>query len=41
MKVELEVVYQTIENLHKACPQSSWRLVFYGRLPHQRRKQSG
>ena len=33
MKAELEVVYQTVENLHKACPDNSGDWYFTGNYP--------
>ncbi|WP_323755264.1 amidophosphoribosyltransferase [Roseivirga sp.] len=35
MKAELEVVYQTVENLHKACPDNSGDWYFTGNYPTQ------
>ena len=33
MKAELEVVYQTVENLHKACPNNAGDWYFTGNYP--------
>ena len=33
MNAEVEIIYQTIEGLHKACPSHTGGLVLYRRLP--------
>ena len=39
MQAPVEIVFQSIENLHKACPNNLGRLVFYWKLSNTRRKQ--
>ena len=38
LNAELSVVFQTVDNLHKACPNHLGRLVFYRKLSNTRRQ---
>ena len=40
-QAKVQIVYQTLEGLHEACPPPSGRLVLQRRLPHSRRREAG
>jgi amidophosphoribosyltransferase len=40
IKAEVKIIFQTVENLHRACPKNLRRLVLYWRLPNTRWKSS-
>lgn len=39
--IEIEIVYQTIKNLHRACEGHAGGLVFFGELSYSRGKSVG
>jgi len=41
MKADLQIVFQTIENLHKAIPMHKGDWYFTGKLPHPGRHEGG
>jgi amidophosphoribosyltransferase len=40
-EAEIELVFQTVDNLHKACPGHTGDWYFTGNYPTPRRKQGG
>ena len=40
INAKVKLIFQSVDDLHKACPKKPGRLVFHWKLPNSRRKQS-